>query len=137
MKSAIAVLAVGLVVGACAFCGFYYLGTAAPRELAKGQTPELTWLKSEFNLTDMELARITKLHQAYQPHCEKMCRRIDAQNKRLKELLAATNQMTTEIEAAIAASARLRGECQRDMLEHFLAVSRTMPPEQGRRYLTW
>src|SRR6266516_518217 len=31
----------GLVVGASAFCGFYYLGTAAPRELAKGQTPEL------------------------------------------------------------------------------------------------
>ncbi|HYV32119.1 MAG TPA: hypothetical protein VEO53_13575 [Candidatus Binatia bacterium] len=60
----------GLVVGASAFCGFYYLGTAAPRELANGQTPELAWLKSEFNLTDAELTRITELHQAYQPHCQ-------------------------------------------------------------------
>ena len=137
MKSATVILTVGLVVGASAFCGFYYLGTASPRELAKAQTPELAWLKSEFNLTDAELAGITKLHEAYQPHCEEMCRRINAQNKRLKLLLAATNQMTAEIEAAIGESAKLRGECQRDMLAHFLEVSRTMPPEQGKRYSTW
>ena len=64
MKSATVILTVGLVVGASAFCGFYYLGTASPRELAKAQTPELAWLKSEFNLTDAELAGITKLHEA-------------------------------------------------------------------------
>jgi len=57
-----------------------------------------------------------------------MCRRIDAQNMRLKELLAATNRVTTEIEAVIAGSARLRGECQRNMLNHFYEVSRTMSP---------
>jgi hypothetical protein len=45
--------------------------------------------------------------------------------------------MTPEIEAAVAESARLRGECQRNMLKHFYEVSRTMPPEQGRRYLAW
>jgi len=45
--------------------------------------------------------------------------------------------MTTEIEAAVAEAAKLRGECPRDMLRHFLEVSQTMPPEQGRRYLAW
>ena len=62
---------------------------------------------------------------------------IDAQNQRLFELVAATNQMTAEIEAAIVESSRLRVQCQRNMLEHFYAVSRTMPPEQGRRYFAW
>jgi hypothetical protein len=66
-----------------------------------------------------------------------MCRQVEAQNQRLRALLAATNQMTAEIESAVAESARLRGVCQRNMLRHFYEVSRTMPPEQGRRYLAW
>lgn len=45
--------------------------------------------------------------------------------------------MTPEIEVTVAEAAKLRGECQRDMLQHFLEVSQTMPPEQGRRYLAW
>ena len=64
-----------------------------------------------------------------------MCRRIDEQEVTLKKLLAQTNAMTPEIEAALAESGRLRAECQRDMLQHFFEISRTMPPEQGRRYL--
>ncbi len=33
--------------------------------------------------------------------------------------------------------AQLRADCQKETLRHFLAVSRLMPPEQGRRYLDW
>jgi len=29
----------------------------------------------------------------------------------------------------------LRAQCQAQMLQHFIAVSRAMPPEEGRRYL--
>jgi Spy/CpxP family protein refolding chaperone len=137
MKSAIVILAAGLVLCAAAFCGFYYAGTAPHRGLRHEQTPELAWLKNEFKLSDAEWSRITKLHEAYQPHCEAMCQRIEEQNAKLRKLLVSGSAMTTEIEAAVAEAAKLRGECQRDMLRHFLEVSQTMPPEQGRRYLAW
>ena len=137
MKKSIAILCAGLLVSVVAFCGFYYMGTASQRVVVSGETPELAWLKQEFNLDDTEFARITKLHDAYQPHCMEMCRRIDEQGKKLKKLLSATNTMTPEIEAAFAESATLRADCQREMLQHFFEVSRTMPPAQGRRYLDW
>jgi hypothetical protein len=137
MKSAIAILIAGLIACAAAFCSFYLLGTAAHREILHGQTPELAWLQKEFQLSDGELARVTKLHEAYQTHCMQMCGRIDEQTGRLKKLLASTGTLTPEIEATIAEAARLRGECQRDMMRHFFEVSQAMPPEQGRRYLAW
>jgi Spy/CpxP family protein refolding chaperone len=137
MKPALAILITGFVVCAAAYCGFYVIGTASHREMLNEQTPELAWLKKEFQLSDAELTRITKLHEAYQPHCREMCRRIDEQTDRLKKLLASANAMTPEIEATIAESGRLRAECHRDMMRHFFQVSQTMPPEQGRRYLTW
>ena len=137
MKKSIAILCAGLLVSVAAFCGFYYMGTASQRAVADGETPELVWLQKEFKLSDAELTRITKLHDAYQPDCKEMCRRIDEHGVKLKKLLSATNAMTPEIEAAFAESAKLRAECQRNMLQHFFEVSRSMPPAQGRRYLDW
>ena len=137
MKSTIAVIFGGVLLCAVAFCGFYYWGTASHRGMMREQTPELAWLKKEFNLSDAEFTRLSKLHDAYQPHCREMCRRIDQQNTKLQTLLTNASTMTPEIETAVADMARLRGECQRDMLRHFFEVSQTMPPAQGRRYLDW
>ena len=137
MKLAIAILAAGLLLCVASFCGFYLVGTAPHRELLRDRSPELAWLKREFQLSDAEIVRITKLHESYQPRCREMCRRIDEQSTKLKSLLAATNVVTPEIEAVLAESARLRAECQRNMLRHFFEVSQTMPPEQGRRYIAW
>lgn len=137
MKSALAILFGGVLLCAVAFCGFYYWGTAPHRGLLHQQTPELAWLQKEFKLSDAELARITKLHDAYRPRCAEMCRRIDGQAAELRTLLAATTNLTPQIEAALTESARLRAECQREMLQHFFEVSQTMPPAQGKRYLEW
>jgi Heavy-metal resistance len=137
MKSAIVILVAGVLACAAAFFGFYFLGTASHRELLHGHAPELAWLKREFGISDAEFTRVTKLHEAYEPQCQEMCRRIDEQTTKLKTLLAATNTVTSEMEATLAESARLRAECQRNMLRHFFAVSQTMPPEQGRRYIEW
>ena len=137
MKSAITVLIAGVLLCGFAFCGFYYWGTASHRGLLHQPTPELAWLKHEFGLSNAELTRITKLHDAYQPHCVEMCRRIDENGAKLKPLMTSTNAVTPEIEAALTESAKLRAECQRDMLQHFYEVSQTMPPAQGKRYLEW
>jgi hypothetical protein len=37
----------------------------------------------------------------------------------------------------MARRAQMRAECETEMLRHFLEVSRTMPVEQGKRYLAW
>jgi hypothetical protein len=137
MKKGGLVLVLGLVAAALAYSCIYFVCTSSARTLQESSKPELAWLKVEFNLNDDEFKRVADLHAAYLPQCAEMCRQIDAQNQRLKELLAATNQITPEIEAAIAESSQLRAECQRNMLKHFYEVSRTMPPEQGRRYLAW
>jgi hypothetical protein len=137
MKKGVLILLLGLAVAAAAYGCVYFFCTSSAHNLERSGQPELAWLKEEFKLSDSEFRRISELHTAYLPQCAEMCRQVDAQNQRLKALLAATNQMTTEIESAIAESSRLRGECQRNMLKHFYEVSRTMPPEEGRRYLAW
>jgi hypothetical protein len=137
MKKGIFIFALGLALAAAAYGCVYFFCTSSARNWEQSSQPELAWMKEEFNLSDSEFKRISELHAAYLPQCAEVCRRIEAQNQRLKALLAATNHMTGEIESAIAESARLRGECQRNMLRHFYEVSRTMPPEQGRRYLAW
>ena len=137
VKKGVLILLAGLAVAAAAYGCIYLVCTSPARALERSSQPELAWLKQEFNLSDAEFQRISELHAAYLPQCAKMCGQIAAQNQRLRALLAATNQMTPEIESAIAESARLRGLCQRNMLQHFFEVSRTMPPEEGRRYLAW
>lgn len=137
MKKGLLILVFGLIAAAAAYGCIYLTCTTSARIMERSDKPELTWLKEEFHLSEAEFKRVSELHAAYLPQCAEMCKQIDAQNLRLKNLLAATNQVTPEIETAIAESSRLRGECQHQMLEHFYEVSRTMPPEQGRRYLTW
>lgn len=137
MKRAAAVFLGCLLVAAAAFWAVYFVSTGSQRALLGQKNPELLWLKKEFQLSDGEFQRIEALHQAYLPHCAEMCQRIAMHQEQLDKLLGATNGMTAEIDAAITEGSRLRAECQRQMLRHFFEVSRTMPPEQGRRYLEW
>ena len=137
MKRAALILILGLAGAVAAYCAFYRHGTAKERVLLESPAPELAWLKEEFHLGEPEFTRIADLHDAYLPHCKDMCRRIDQENVALRELLAKTNVLTSEIEQRLTASSQLRLECQKQMLQHFLEVSRQMPPEQGRRYLAW
>src|SRR5919201_5965335 len=93
------ILLLGVLAGLCAYCAFYLAGTASRRAMLQSQTPELAWLKQAFNLSDAEFGRIVKLHEAYRAECAEMCRRIDAKNQELKELLAKSDMLTPEIEA--------------------------------------
>lgn len=137
MKRGLVILLTGVALGLCAYCGFYFAGTASHRATLESAAPELTWLKNEFNLSDAEFKRITELHAAYMPQCAEMCRRIDAKNAELQELLSKSSAFTAEIESKLAEVAQLRVECQKNMLRHFFEVGRSMPAEQGKRYLAW
>jgi Spy/CpxP family protein refolding chaperone len=137
VKKAGLILLAGLLLCTAAFSGFYYLGTASCRATMSEPQPELAWLKKEFKLTDAEFARITKLHEAYLPQCAQRCRRIAEQNRKLEQLLSQSSALTPEVQNLLAERAQTRADCEAEMLKHFLEVSRTMPPEQGRRYLQW
>jgi hypothetical protein len=125
------------VLAAGAFGAFYYLGTASGRGMLRQPEPELAWLKKEFHLSEPEFARIVKLHEAYLPECRTRCMRIGQQDQELQELLAQATSITPEIQNLLTERAKTRADCEAEMLKHFLAVSRSMPPEQGRRYLAW
>ena len=84
-----------------------------------------------------EFSRIMELHGAYLPKCKLRCIRIEELNDKLTKAIATTSQMTPEIETLLAERGRARTDCQTEMLKHFLEVSRTMPSEQGKRYLAW
>jgi hypothetical protein len=137
MKRSALILILGLFVGLCAYRGFYVAGTASRRALLECESPELAWLRKEFNLSDAEFTRVVQLHDAFRSDCAAICQRIDAKNEELRELLAKTDRWTTEIESKLTEAGALRVQCQKNMLRHFLEVSRSMPPDQGKRYLAW
>ena len=137
MKRPLVIAMVGVFAALVAYCGFYFVGTAAYRGVLESESPELFWLKKEFNLSAAEFARISQLHAAYRPHCVEMCRRIAEQDVKLKKLLESATEMAPQIENVLTERAKLRAECESAMLRHFFEVSHTMTAEQGQRYLTW
>ena len=137
MKKAALILSLGLLLATAGFSGFYYFGTASCRDMMRGPQPELAWLKKEFKLSDAEFARISQLHAAYMPQCAMRCQRIEEQNQKLKQLSSQATTVTPEIQSLLADRAKMRADCEAEMMKHFQEVSRAMPPEQGRRYLAW
>jgi hypothetical protein len=137
MKKGTSILLLGVLLSAAGFSGFYYIGTASSRATMRETQPELAWLKQEFKLNDTEFARISQMHAAYLPECAERCRHIEEQNQKLQALLAQSTNVTPEIQSLLAERAKTRAECEAEMMKHFLKVSQTMPPEQGRRYLAW
>jgi hypothetical protein len=137
MKKGVIILVVGLVLATAAFSGFYYAGTASCRSMMREPEPELAWLKREFHLSDAEFTRISDLHAAYLPRCRQRCQRVEEQNAKLQQLLPTATDVTPEIRALLAERAKMRADCEAEMLQHFLEVSRSMPPQEGRRYLEW
>jgi hypothetical protein len=137
MKRALTILCLGIAAAILAYSTFYLSATAPCRAAMRAGTPELLWLKQEFNLNDAEFQRISELHAGYLPKCQEMCALIATKNAELKAILAQTNTVTPDAEKKLLEIAQLRSQCQKHMLEHFYAVSRAMPPEEGRRYLDW
>jgi len=137
MKRPWLILICGLLLAALAYGGSYLALSARAHRMEQSDTPELSWLKSEFQVSDAEFDRVQKLYDSYTSGCMERCREIDNHNNRLQALLSETNVITPEIEQELHEAARLRAECQKAMLDHCYAISRSMPPDQGKRYLEW
>ena len=92
----------------------------------------LSWLKREFRLSDGEMQRVRQLHEGYLPKCREMCGKIAEKQSEVGEALAkgqAPDEKLVEL-------ATLRAQCQAQMLKHFQEVSKALPADQGKRYLS-
>jgi Spy/CpxP family protein refolding chaperone len=137
MKRSWLILFGGLLAGLIAYTCIYLHASSIQLSMEQAYHPEIAWLKNEYHLTDTQFVQVAQLHDAYRPKCAEMCRRIDDENAKVQQLLSETNIVTPEIKLALTEAAQLRVECQSAMMQHFYEVSRAMPPEQGKRYLTW
>ena len=124
-----------LALGAAIFAGAYFAGQRTCLLCQTAPTDDLAWLRMEFHLSDAEMARIRELHEGYLPKCAEMCAKIAAKKAELDSALGNGTNITAEAQVKMNDLAALRAQCQAQMLQHFVTVSRAMPPEQGRRYL--
>ena len=137
MRRGILVLSLALIGALVGYYCCYLLGTSEPRALLNSDHPELSWLKNDFRLTDAEFRRISELHTGYLPQCRERCLQVDRLNDQLADTLSKVKEVTPEVAALLTERARIWSVCQTEMLKHFFEVSRSMPADQGTRYLEW
>ncbi len=135
MNRSLVILLGTLVLGAALFTGSYFASQRATEMCCANPTDDLSWLRTEFHLSDTEMSRIRELHEGYLPKCAAMCAKIAAKKSELESALGNSTNLTAEAQTRLTELAGLRAECQAQMLQHFATVSQAMPPEQGRRYL--
>jgi len=134
MNRPLVILLAALVLGAAIFAGSFYFSKRACADMMRGED-DLGWLRSEFHLSDAEMARVRQLHEGYMPQCMEMCAKIAAKKSEVAATLAGGTNVTAGAQKKLTELGELRAQCQAQMLRHFADVSRAMPPEQGRRYL--
>jgi hypothetical protein len=135
MNRSLVILLGALALGAAIFTGSYFVAQRASVICCAKPTDDLSWLRTEFHLSDAEMTRIRELHEGYLPQCAEMCAKIAAKKAELESVLGNGTNITAEAQAKLTELAALRAQCQTQMLRHFATVSQAMPPEQGRRYL--
>jgi hypothetical protein len=135
MNRSLVIILGALAIGAAVFAGSYFASQRACVMCCANPADDLSWLRTEFHLSDTEMARIRKLHEGYKPKCAEICAQIAAKKRELNSLLGTGTNLTAEAQAKLNEIAALRAQCQAQMLQHFIAVSQAMPPEEGRRYL--
>jgi hypothetical protein len=135
MKRPLFILLGALALGAAIFAGAYFAAQRTTMMCCENPADDLSWLKTEFKLSDAEMARIRELHEGYLPKCGEICQKIAAAKRELAAIVGNSTNLTAEAQAKINEIAALRAECQSNMLAHFVAVSQMMPPARGERYL--
>jgi small-conductance mechanosensitive channel len=135
MKRSLVILVGAVALGAALFAGSFYASQRATVACCTKPADDLSWLRNEFHLSDAEMAHIRELHEGYLPQCAAMCAKIAAKKGELESVLGTGTNLTAEVQTKLNEVAALRAQCQAQMLQHFIAVSQAMPPEQGQRYL--
>jgi len=135
MNRSLAILLGALALAVAVFAGSYFVSQRACVTTMTRSADDLSWLRDEFHLSDIEMARVRQLHEGYMPQCAKMCALIAAKQSEVQTALGNETNVTAEAQKKLTELGELRAQCQAQMIRHFIEVSQAMPPEQGQRYL--
>lgn len=135
MKRSLLILLGAMTLGTAIFAGSYFMAQRTTRMCCAKPADDLSWLRDEFHLSDLQMAQVRGLHEGYMPKCAEMCAKIAAKKSELEASLGGGTNLTARTQVMLEELAGLRAQCQAQMLQHFISVSQAMPPEQGRRYL--
>jgi hypothetical protein len=135
MSRSVIVLVSVILASAALFAGAFLAASRVSSHQLSRPTDDLAWLQKEFQLGPAEMGRVRELHDGYLPVCQGFCDRIAAEKRLLQELVEAGQGDSDQAAEHLREIADARAQCQVAMLQHFEAVSRVMPPDQGRRYL--
>jgi hypothetical protein len=135
MNRSLVILLGALALSAAIFAGSYYASQRVTIACCTKPADDLDWLRTEFHLSDAAMAHVRELHEGYLPKCAEMCAKIAAKKGELEAMVGTGTNLTAGAQGKLNEIAALRGQCQAQMLQHFIAVSQAMPPEQGQRYL--
>ncbi|MDE1171740.1 MAG: periplasmic heavy metal sensor [Verrucomicrobium sp.] len=113
----------------------YRAGMHATHALASSQDAELEWLRHEFRLDDRQFAEVQRLHEEYDPVCDRLCTRMMTAQTNLRVQIAKSQSVTPEVIQALQDVSSLRQECQAAMLQQIYRVGQVMSPDQRQRYL--
>lgn len=135
MKKGLLILVAAMMAGILAF----FLGRGQPSSatgpVLLDSMPELTWLRTDLNLTDDQYAKVEQLHRSYRPVCAEMCRRIAESEAMVAKLASERSSMNDDLAKAIENHGRVIAECKRSMLEHLYQTASLMEERQSQRYL--
>jgi hypothetical protein len=135
MGRSLIILLGAVALGAALFAGSYVTARRATVMCCARPADDLSWLQTEYHLSDAEFARVRALHEEYRPKCAAMCAKIAAEKSEVDAALGGSTNVSGAAQAKLNELAALRAQCQAQMLEHFAAVSQAMPPAEGKRYL--
>lgn len=93
------------------------------------------WLGRQLGLEGERLAEFTAAHNEYAIACAEMCRRINAANSELAELVINEREVTPGIVEALSRTEALRAECKQNMLAHFMNVAGMLDKEKQGAYM--
>ena len=97
MNRSFIILIGALALGAVIFAGAFAASRQATVVCCTKPADNLDWLRTEFHLSEAQMARVRELHEGYRPQCAAMCAKIAAKKSELDAALAGSPSVTAEI----------------------------------------
>lgn len=126
-------LALIAFVAGYALC--YRLEVVPERALERSDRTGVDWLRKEFHLTPQQLSTILKIDADFTAHNEETYRRLNELYGKADALIARSQSVTPEVDAALRECAEVQAESCRTALKHMYAIAGQLPPQESARYI--
>jgi len=134
MKNLIGTLAlIAAVATASCLLAFHFSGDPEVKA-AVANRDAMAWLRTDFQLTGPQFAKIKQLHDSYSVVCEDHCRAIQ-EAARARSQLKASSADAAAVAAADKKVGELRLVCETAIAAHVRQCAAEMSPAAGQRYL--